>query len=506
MAFELPVVVTDPYAGLAMLAAISLAALAVTWWAVSGIPARAKLAARALAAGPLLVFPVLFAGFHLDTVAALRDHTNTPQAAADPDRASQPGDQGATSAEDTRPPAPLAAPSLSTAPPTEIAATGPVMVLASRAPSESLAARPADAIGPLPAGPATTGRETSIEPIAVSTSAAESVSLVFVTDRAATAVGFGPARAKGLTFGRAEVAVGPAGRHGAPGRIAQVTPIDGLARLIGSDPVADSDHVLLVVPGFATDFETALVRSAHLARTVGFQGTVAVYSWPSAGDVEAYEDDLASVTASAAGIGQVLDRLTADPRIRRVTVLAIGLGARPVLEAVARRSATSAAGNPGANSAVARKLRAVLLAPDVDRQAVRTSLVVATRGTEKSAKLAASVGGHVLLASARDRGLDITRRHVGAVPRAGDLPRSGPFVSPGLTTVALGRLGADALSTPAGLAVDMSDLARALRPFISDPGTDEPGTGNGIVTAAVAGAGFERVDSPDGSFWHLRGR
>jgi esterase/lipase superfamily enzyme len=67
----------------------------------------------------------------------------------------------------------------------------------------------------------------------------------------------------------------------------------------------------------------------------------------------------------------------------------------------------------------------ILAAPDVDRDAfdnIAREVVGVSRGV-------------TMLAAGNDRALDISRRFWGGVPRAGDVPTSGPIVVEGVDTI-----------------------------------------------------------------------
>jgi len=179
------------------------------------------------------------------------------------------------------------------------------------------------------------------------------------------------------------------------------------------------ESALVFVHGYDTAFDDAVRQGARFAADIGFDGAVIIYSWPSAGDPRAYRGDAVSAEAAAPHLAGTLALLAGSTSAKAIHIAAAGLGARTAMGAIRR---LKDAGRAGA----ATKLGEVLLiAPDMDR----------ARLVEAASEVRNIVAGITLYASANDPALNVTRRHAGAAPRAGDVGERGPLVLPSVLTV-----------------------------------------------------------------------
>jgi esterase/lipase superfamily enzyme len=87
--------------------------------------------------------------------------------------------------------------------------------------------------------------------------------------------------------------------------------------------------------------------------------------------------------------------------------------------------------NSAATDSPAKIAELVMAAPDVDRDLFIQDIP----------KLARIVKGLTLYADAHDRALALSKRVAGNIPRAGDVPATGPVVLPSLVTIDVSVLG-----------------------------------------------------------------
>jgi esterase/lipase superfamily enzyme len=94
--------------------------------------------------------------------------------------------------------------------------------------------------------------------------------------------------------------------------------------------------VLLVVHGYNTSFEFAVLRAAQLVHDLEFPGQGVAFSWPSAASTTGYWHDEEQVDKSAAALVEVFEKLLAAPRDtpRQLHVIAHSMGNRVFLNAV----------------------------------------------------------------------------------------------------------------------------------------------------------------------------
>ena len=283
-------------------------------------------------------------------------------------------------------------------------------------------------------------------------------------------------RAGKLTFGRANVSMSRVGstESGAQ-EVSEIKTLEhdemlGAAVMQLSRARRNKDQALVFVHGFNTTFDTALYRAAGIAHEMKFDGAVFLYSWPSAGHVVRYAYDAESAGLAAPYLSSFLKMVTGETGAKSVTIVAHGLGAAPLLEAlVAMKSELP--GGVAINDVI-------LAAPDLSRETFAARV----------RQLTGVAGRITLFAAASDRALNISRRYVGGMPRAGDVPEGGPMVLDGVETVDLTAVGTGAIgglgsAQPAGSALVEGIAARV-------GGTDR-----------ARRPELESVATPKGAYW-----
>ena len=179
------------------------------------------------------------------------------------------------------------------------------------------------------------------------------------------------------------------------------------------------DHALVFVHGFNSSFENALFRTAQIAYDIKFDGAPFLYSWPSKGalSTQDYSYDRESSGAAEPYLRQFLEVVARETGATSVSIIAHSMGNQLLLPVL--RDLKQAA-PPGLVIS-----QVILAAPDVDRDAFENI----------AAELVGVSRGMTMLAAGNDRALDISRRFWGGVPRAGDVPSTGPIVVPGVDTI-----------------------------------------------------------------------
>ncbi len=175
-----------------------------------------------------------------------------------------------------------------------------------------------------------------------------------------------------------------------------------------SGRIGNSRDVLLYVHGFNTSLAEARFRLAQIVADGGFTGVPVLFSWPSKGDLFAYESDKESATASRDALEKLIADLSHAPGVGRVQILAHSMGAWLTMEALRE---TAIAGHPDLDG----KLGAIMLAaPDIDLSVFR----------QQVARLDPS---HVsVFVSHDDRALSLSSRIAGSRQRLGAMDPSNP--------------------------------------------------------------------------------
>lgn len=297
-----------------------------------------------------------------------------------------------------------------------------------------------------------------------------------VTDAAAAGGDYTAERSGRLTFGRARVTgTVPGDKAPAVDEVAQLSMADAgkALHLAAAGARRDAGRALIYVHGLNTSFRAAMLEAARIATAARFDGPVLVYSWPSAGHVLQYAYDAQSAADAVPRVAEFVDFVRRQEGVTSLSIVADGLGAPAVLDALALPGSKDR--TPGAAPIESLALRA----PDMDE----------ARFSERIGQVRPLFGKLTLYAAASDRALNVSRRYVGAAPRAGDVPAGGPIMLDGVETVDITEAQFDpkaargSLIIPAPIAV----LGQWLR-----------------GAPAAQGAGLlEAVRTPRGTYWRL---
>ena len=186
-----------------------------------------------------------------------------------------------------------------------------------------------------------------------------------------------------------------------------------------------SRDILVFVHGYNSSFEDAAVRAAQLAADMGFDGTVVLFSWPSAGALTGYVRD----QQTARNAGWHLLRLLRDqlPRANpdRIHVIAHSMGSEVLSKALSLMDA---------RDSLPRLAQVVFAAPDVDARIFSREILPVLRQRALGVTLYASSEDEALRAS----------RVLNGVLRLG-LGGDSLTVLSGMTTVDATRVRGDAL-------------------------------------------------------------
>lgn len=233
------------------------------------------------------------------------------------------------------------------------------------------------------------------------------------------------------------------------------------------------DHAFVFVHGFNTSFDAALYRTAQIAYDMHFDGVPFVYSWPSGGKVADYTYDRGSAEQAEPHLAQFLDFVVKKSGAKSVSLIAHSMGNELLLRVLERRRPDT----PGSVTIS----QVILAAPDVDRD----------KFDNIAREITHFAKGVTLYAASNDKALNYSRRFWGGVPRAGDVPASGPLIIPGVDTIDVTAISTDSIGiNHSGYAENttlLSDIALLVLNGIRPPDKREPK--------------MQKVDSATGPFW-----
>jgi esterase/lipase superfamily enzyme len=186
---------------------------------------------------------------------------------------------------------------------------------------------------------------------------------------------------------------------------------DSLKRLVGQ---SREKEALVFVHGFNNRYEDAVYRFAQILHDSGAGADVApiLFTWPSAGNVFAYNYDRDSADYSRDALEKLLRYLQDDPQVKTISILAHSMGNWVTLEALRQMAIR--------DGRVAPKVKVVLLADaDVDVGIAR----------EQFATLGPDHPHIVLFVSENDRALAASEA-IWDAPRLGAIdPDAEPYKS-----------------------------------------------------------------------------
>jgi esterase/lipase superfamily enzyme len=195
------------------------------------------------------------------------------------------------------------------------------------------------------------------------------------------------------------------------------------------------DQAFVFVHGYNVSFDDAVFRTAQIAKDIGFDGPAVAFSWRSNGGMWSYRHDIDTAKESRIALRELLTILARDSGVGAINLVAHSMGNDPVIE-VLRENAEIKRG--GGSPQDFRLNEVVLAAPDVART-VFAQFAATFAPVTKS--------GITLYASSRDRMLIASKRVASGIVRAGDIPREGILVVPGVESIDISNASTEVFST-----------------------------------------------------------
>ena len=228
--------------------------------------------------------------------------------------------------------------------------------------------------------------------------------------------------------------------------VSSVIPADSnrfVQRIAADLATTRSRNILVFVHGFNTGFEDAAVRAAQIAADLNFDGTVVLFSWPSAASVTSYVRDQQAARNAGFHLLRLLRGTLVAAQPDHIELLAHSMGSEVVAKALSLTAATDS---------LPRFDQVILAAPDLDRRVF---------GREILPKLESRATRVTLYASNDDDALRASRS-VNGVWRLG-LGGDSLVVIKGMDTIDASRVRADALGhTLFGNQAFLADLSALL--------------------------------------------
>jgi esterase/lipase superfamily enzyme len=242
-------------------------------------------------------------------------------------------------------------------------------------------------------------------------------------------------------------------------------------RLAGS--ARYNDHAFIFVHGYNTSFDYAIYRTAQISYDLKFDGAAFAYSWPSGGGLASYTYDRESSGQAEPYLREFVELVTSKSGAKSVSIIAHSMGNQPTLQVLRDLRRAPPEG--------VRISQIILAAPDVDRD-----------NFENIARDIQGLGaGVTLYAASNDRALTVSRNFYGGIPRAGDVPPTGPLVLPGIDTIDVSASSMDSLGLNHSGYAENNELLKDIAALIAT-GTRPPK----LRTPAL-----EEVTTAKGAYW-----
>ncbi|MCC2608327.1 alpha/beta hydrolase [Neorhizobium sp. Rsf11] len=174
-----------------------------------------------------------------------------------------------------------------------------------------------------------------------------------------------------------------------------------------------SRRVLVFVHGFNNRYEDAVYRFAQIVHDSKADVAPVLFTWPSRGSIFAYNYDKESTNYSREALEEMLRRLSQEPTVGEVTIMAHSMGSWLTVEALRQMAIR--------DGRVAPKIQNVILAsPDLDVDVFSHQL----------AEIGEKRPHFTLFVSRDDRALSLSRRISGNIDRLGQVdPTVEPYRS-----------------------------------------------------------------------------
>jgi len=228
--------------------------------------------------------------------------------------------------------------------------------------------------------------------------------------------------------------------------VSSVIPADSnrfVQRVAADLATTRSRNVLVFVHGFNNSFEDAAVRAAQVAADLNFDGTIVLFSWPSAASVTSYVRDQQAARNAGFHLLRVLRGVLPAAQPDHIELLGHSMGSEVIAKALSLTSDSDS---------LPRFDQVALAAPDLDRRVFAREILPRLGARAVRVTLYASNDDDALRAS----------RVVNGVWRLG-LGGDSLVVLKGMDTIDASRVRADALGhTLFGNSSFLADLAALL--------------------------------------------
>ncbi|WP_211876884.1 alpha/beta hydrolase [Pseudarthrobacter albicanus] len=195
---------------------------------------------------------------------------------------------------------------------------------------------------------------------------------------------------------------------------------DFVGSLRSSLSETDDGSILLYIHGYNTKFEDAVIRAAQIGHDLDIRGQMALFNWPSRGNIRGYIADQNRADASESSLEKYIELLATSTGATRINVIAHSMGNRVFSRVVSKFE----------HLASSRKIKLgiiILAAPDVDRGTF-SSLASAFPTLSENT---------TMYVSSKDKALRLSG-HLQSFERAGHTPPV--TIHPGIDTIQVGNL------------------------------------------------------------------
>lgn len=278
-------------------------------------------------------------------------------------------------------------------------------------------------------------------------------------------------RARALNFASFTIAV-PGQRGGVAAPLQSFRTVDQAALTRPAfiqrvSPRGERHDVGVFIHGYNNNFQEALFRLAQITADSQVRYPPILFAWPSQANVLGYVADRDAVAYSRDYLADLLITLTADPKVRRIRLVAHSMGGWLAIETLRQLRLSG-------RQAVLDRLDVMLAAPDIDVDVFQQQLSVIGPLSRPM----------MLFVSRDDRALQVSARLAGARERVGTLNVSDPRVQETARLARIQIVDISDLSPTDRLGHDRYVAMAALYPQLL-PASVEAGQGVGLQRAGA---------------------
>ncbi|MBB3542905.1 alpha/beta hydrolase [Rhizobium sp. BK399] len=160
----------------------------------------------------------------------------------------------------------------------------------------------------------------------------------------------------------------------------------------------DGGHALVFIHGFDNTYEDSVFRPVQIVHDSKMQATPVLFTWPTRGEITAYQHYKESTNYSRTGLEQAHRTLAADPNVKDITIMAPSMGTWLAMKSLRQMGIRGGQVNTKID-------KVILASPDIDIQVIakqfmemgepRPKFTIFVSQDDKALAVSSFITGHV---------------------------------------------------------------------------------------------------------------